>query len=139
MATRAQIVAEARKWIDTPFQHQGRLRGLGVDCVGLVLCVMRDLRLHDWVDDFRAYSPQPVSRMVFEICTERLHAKPVAERLPGDVLCFRVPEAPVHVGFVTDIGIIHAYNGGKRKVVEHGLGQKWLKRIEGCFSIPGVS
>ena len=138
MVTRAQFVVEARKWMDTPFQHQGRLRGLGVDCVGLVLCVMRDLGLNTWVDDFKVYSSQPVGREVLDACLQRLRVKGVAERLPGDVLCFRVPVAPVHIGIVTEVGIIHAYNGAKRRVTEHGLSTKWMHRIEGCFSIPGV-
>ena len=138
MATRAQVVAEARKWLGTPFQHQGRRRGLGVDCVGLVLCIMYDLGINDWLDDFRVYSSQPVGHEVFDVCMERLNAKPVEQRQPGDVLCFRVPESPSHVGMVTDAGIIHAYNGGRRQVVEHGLDSKWLKRVAGCFSIPGV-
>ena len=139
MITRVQVVAEARKWLGTPFQDKGRQCGRGVDCVGLVLCVMRDLGLHDWVDDFPTYSRQPVGRMVFDICSERLHAKPVAGRQVGDVLCFRVPVAPVHVGILTGPNtIIHAYSAGKQMVVEHGLGAKWLHRIEGCFSIPGV-
>jgi cell wall-associated NlpC family hydrolase len=139
MITRQQVVAEARKWLGTPFCDKGRLRGIGVDCVGLVLCVMRDLKLHDWVDEFKVYSAQPVGRMVFEVCAGRLNAKPLASRLPGDVLVFRVPVAPVHVGIVTDVGIIHAYNSGKfPKVVEHVLDVNWLRRVEGCFSIPGV-
>ena len=38
---RAQIVAQARQWIGTPYLHQASLRGCGCDCLGLVRGVWR--------------------------------------------------------------------------------------------------
>ena len=38
--TRTDVVAAAREWLGTPFHHQARLRGVGVDCVGLVIGVI---------------------------------------------------------------------------------------------------
>ena len=38
---RATIVAEARAWIGTPYRHQGSLKGIGCDCLGLVRGVWR--------------------------------------------------------------------------------------------------
>ena len=37
--TGQDVVAEARRWLGTPWRHQARLRGVGVDCGGLVVCV----------------------------------------------------------------------------------------------------
>src|ERR1700760_2640405 len=34
--SRADIVAEARAWIGTPYPHQASLKGVGCDCLGLV-------------------------------------------------------------------------------------------------------
>lgn len=34
---RQQIVAEARTWLGTPYHHQARLKGEGVDCA-MILC-----------------------------------------------------------------------------------------------------
>ena len=42
---RQDVVTAAREWIDTPFHHQARLKGVGVDCVGLVIGVARELAL----------------------------------------------------------------------------------------------
>jgi branched-chain amino acid transport system ATP-binding protein len=42
------LVAEARCWLGTPFRHQGRIRGQGVDCIGLVLEPARALGLTDY-------------------------------------------------------------------------------------------
>lgn len=35
------LVGEARAWIGTPYRHGGTARGLGCDCLGLVLGVVR--------------------------------------------------------------------------------------------------
>jgi NlpC/P60 family putative phage cell wall peptidase len=40
---RAAIVAEARRWIGTPYLHQASLIGVGCDCLGLVRGVWRAL------------------------------------------------------------------------------------------------
>ena len=37
------VVAEARSWIGTPYQHQASLKGVGCDCLGLVRGVWRAL------------------------------------------------------------------------------------------------
>src|SRR3954464_8104787 len=35
--TQRAIVAAARSWVGTPYQHQQMLKGVGVDCVGVIL------------------------------------------------------------------------------------------------------
>lgn len=39
MSAREAVVAEARRWLGTPFHHKARLQGVGVDCLGLVWAV----------------------------------------------------------------------------------------------------
>ena len=41
MPIRTRIIAEARAWIGTPYRHQGSLRGVGCDCLGLIRGVWR--------------------------------------------------------------------------------------------------
>lgn len=58
MPTRDQIVAEARRWIGTPYHLGAELRGIGCDCATLILGVWRacgivtdehlGLYSHDW-------------------------------------------------------------------------------------------
>ena len=36
MDARAAVVAEAGEWLGTPFHHQGRVKGAGVDCAMLL-------------------------------------------------------------------------------------------------------
>jgi len=33
------IIEKAREFIDTPYEHQGRLKGIGIDCCGLIMIV----------------------------------------------------------------------------------------------------
>jgi cell wall-associated NlpC family hydrolase len=42
MTLAERIVAEAETWLNTPFRHQGRLKGQGVDCVGFISEVARE-------------------------------------------------------------------------------------------------
>ena len=40
---RAAILAEALSWVGTPYRHQGSRKGVGCDCLGLVLGVWRSV------------------------------------------------------------------------------------------------
>ncbi len=51
-----RVVAEARLWLGTPYRHQGSLRGIGCDCLGLVRGVWRGL-LGDEPEAVPAYTP----------------------------------------------------------------------------------
>lgn len=49
-----QIIAKAREFIGTPYLHQGRVKGAGIDCCGLVIQVAKELGLSDY--DLTGYS-----------------------------------------------------------------------------------
>lgn len=146
---RKLIVATARKYIGTPFQHQGRLLGKGLDCVGLPLCVGEDLHALDregmsiTAQMYSSYGPQPLDRFVFDTCQKHLVWKAARLRAPGDVVSLMVPDVPCHVAILGDspqgLTLIHAYNSGNQpRVVEHLLDKKWERRIAGIFEFPGV-
>ncbi|MHC0449485.1 MAG: hypothetical protein ACRY3E_05325 [Candidatus Lariskella arthropodorum] len=40
-----KVEDNARLWIGTKFQHQGRKRGIGCDCVGLILGIASELNI----------------------------------------------------------------------------------------------
>lgn len=150
---RAAVLVAARAWIGTPFVHQGRIRGRGMDCAGLPLMVACELGItgkngeKPTANMFGNYPPQPVARAaaVAKWCQSLLVEKPIAQRLPGDVLALRLPLEPCHCAIVAELDIsrmkipsmIHAY-AGAGKVVEHILDNRWSWRIVGCYSFPGV-
>ncbi len=47
MATGLEVVRVARTWLGTPYHHQGRVKGAGVDCAGLSVGVAKELGLSD--------------------------------------------------------------------------------------------
>ena len=121
------VVKEAREWVDTPFRHQGRLKGVGCDCLGLIRGVYGNV-----------YSPSilPKDRTNYgiEIVVDlnkhlRKVAVEVAEREPGDLILMKFSSQPTHMGiYVGDDRMIHAYSSVGR-IVEHRISSQWKKRI----------
>jgi cell wall-associated NlpC family hydrolase len=132
MVTRADVIAEARRWKETRWHHQGR-NSAGIDCIGLVIMVSHALGLSDF--DITDYARQPDPKMMRGLLAA--HMDPIAKPEPGDVLLMRFEKEPQHVAILTDIGIIHAY-AQARKVVEHRLDSLWRSRIVGAYRYKGL-
>jgi cell wall-associated NlpC family hydrolase len=133
MVDRMAIVAAARRYIGTPFEHQGRMHGVGVDCAGLLTCVAYDLRLRDVrVTDYGRLPDGERARQIIE-----QHMDPIAysDLAPGDVVSFAFMHSVQHFGIVTTINpirFVHSYQT-VGKVVEQALAGPWLHRLRGCY------
>lgn len=139
MTIRDQIVAEARTWIDTPFKHQARVKGLGVDCAGIVIETGRALGLLDYPE--QGYSRQPSPDKMGALLDEYLDRIDKNEVMPGDIYWMRFIE-PMHLAISTVLndgrtGIVHAYSR-VGKCTEHGLDAKWRGRIVRAYRYRGV-
>lgn len=137
MANKQDIVNEARKWLGTPYHHQGRVLGHGVDCIGLIVEVARALNLTD--KDAMDYGRMPDGNRLISMLRE--HAgkeKKISEADPGDILLFRFIRQPRHVAIMTDRGIIHAY-AQFGKVVEHRADDRFMQQAVCAFEFPGVA
>lgn len=136
MATRADVIAAGRRCLGTPFRHQGRQPGRGLDCVGIIAWIARDLGLSDY--DVTNYSRLPEGRGIFRHLEQAgLIEVPVMAARPGDILVMRFETDPQHLALMTDRGILHAYLG-QAAVVEHRLDETWRARIVAAFQFPGV-
>lgn len=143
------IVTEARHWIGTPFHHQGRLRGVGVDCVGLVIGICESLNLHSRALDKKGrkvpftaldeqgYAPEPQGNLLRTKLDAFLEPIPADSMKPGDIALFVMARHPQHVAIIGDypgggLSLIHAYSprGG---VCEHGYNEKWQRRIVSAY------
>ena len=124
------IVRQARTWLDTPFRHQGRRKGIGTDCVGLVIGVAHELGLTDF--DYVGYGRTPHADVLRHHLATQMVSIPATEADVGDVLLFAFAIEPMHVGIRTDKGILHSYASAKR-CVEHGLDSVWESRIRGAY------
>ena len=125
---------EAKSWVGTPFHHQGRKKGLGVDCIGLIVGVANELGIkceggklstYDSTD----YSNHPAPGQLESVMDKYFNKITKQELLDGDILMFRIKKYPQHVGFFVKLndgrdGIIHAHRNPD-KVVEHGLNNSW--------------
>jgi NlpC/P60 family putative phage cell wall peptidase len=143
MISRTAILAEARDWIGTPYQHQASVRGAGCDCLGLVRGVWRALYGAE-PEAAPAYTPDWAERQGAETLLEaaRRHMREVAleTAAPGDVLLFRMDaRSPVKHAAILDEDdrLIHAYWG--RAVVRSRFSPWWRARAAAAFSFPGAA
>jgi NlpC/P60 family putative phage cell wall peptidase len=140
--TRKAIIDSVRACIGTPFKHQGRHKGVGLDCVGLVRWPVIDVPLHAYTaqDNFTQYGRSPVPSAMGAKLAEYFVEIPIADAQPGDILWFKVRHDPQHLGILTDTGtIIHAIANGPHKVVEHILDARWKERIVKAYQYKGVN
>lgn len=143
MATRDQIVEEARTWIGTRWQHQARLKGIAVDCAGLVIGVGKTFDLMPQDYDYRGYGREP-DKSLETICQAELREIAIKDLQPGDVISLNYDPTmgPSHLALIGNyryggFSIIHAYLPA-RKVVETRLDSSVASRISKAFSYKGV-
>ena len=143
---RERIISEARRWIDTPYHHQAMLRGVGVDCVGLIRGVGQVTgALPDdaeaWAR-YDGYSRIPNPRRMGEGMRQFLRPVDGAPQ-EGDIAWLQWrPDLPMHLAILASdhrggATLIHSYSeaGG---VVEHGLTPEWLARVKSWWAYPNV-
>jgi NlpC/P60 family putative phage cell wall peptidase len=142
MTQRDLIIAAARGWLDTPYRHQGSLRGVGCDCLGLIRGVWREVEGAE-PEAVPAYSPDWAEagsgEQLAEAALRHLVSVPCAEFQAGNVLLFRwQAHLPAkHAGIATSrTSMIHAQEGAR--VAEIMLQAWWLRRLAFAFRFPGV-
>lgn len=137
MISGAAVVEEARRWIDTPFHHQGRCLGHRVDCAGLVACVGQRLGLTTF--DATDYTREPEVKRMKQILDRELIPIRVSDARAGDIFyCTYGSRQPRHLAIFTGAGLVHAFEDAGR-CVEHGIDQQWRRRIRGAYRYPGVT
>ncbi len=125
---RAAVVAEAMRWIGTPYHHAAKLFGVGVDCATLIAAVYENVGLIEPVD-IPPYSPQWHLHRKIEKYKDavllRARAIPEADALPGDVVLYRWGHVKAHGGIIGARGwpfIIHAYSRAGQVIEADGRG-----------------
>lgn len=117
----------AYECIGTPFRHQGRIKGLALDCIGLVIHIAQTLGAEHWTNE--SYGRNPVNGLLEKALDAQPCLQVVPDMLPGDVLLMRFSEEPQHVAIYTASDtIIHSYEAAG-KVCEHRLSSVWRARI----------
>lgn len=131
-----EIIDIARECLDTPFKHQGRIKGLALDCAGVIVYTAKRLGLD--VVEPTAYGRIPNNGMLEYWADCQPFLERVYERQAGDILMFRFGSEPQHVGIFTGENIVHSYESVK-KVCEHRLSSVWIARIVRIYRFKGVT
>ena len=133
---------EALTWLGTPYRHQGFRKGVGCDCLGLVLGIWRAV-LGGVPELPGPYAPDWAEAGGEErfLTAVRRHfrEKPADNIVPGDLLLFRWrPHLPAkHAGILAGPDrFIHAYQGNA--VSLSALVPQWRRRIAGVFAFPDL-
>lgn len=118
---RAAIVAAARRHIGTRWRHQGR-SAAGLDCVGLIVVVARELGLSPM--DVAGYARRQDGRALLNRLHEQLEVGSLNNWNNGDIGVFKEIGFPIHLGILARDGavptVIHAH-AARRAVVEEPL------------------
>jgi len=129
-----QVVSQAQTWLETPWHHQGRLKGTGVDCVGIIVGVCKELGIP--IQDSLDYGRFPDGYFLAKEFERQLIRK-TSDPQTGDIMLFRISRMPQHCGICSPMGIIHAHQG-VMKVVETSLPTHWRSHLIGTFQLKGV-
>ena len=137
---RARVLAEARRWLGTPWHHRAALPGVGCDCYGQ-LRGMWDALIGIGALPLPPYRPGWADTRAGEQLLGVMHARfvapPRATRAPGTVLVFRMrADTPArHCAVLIDEArMIHCTEA--LGVHAAALSRAWTRRAVGAFAVP---
>lgn len=123
---RRAAVAAARAAIGTRFRPQGRVPGLGLDCIGVALLAMAGARLP--LPELPAYALGGDHGALLDATCRLIGLRPrrggLRRARPGDLIIFQLGAGNRHVAVFSNVGIIHAH-AGLAQVVEGPLPTDW--------------
>jgi NlpC/P60 family putative phage cell wall peptidase len=132
------VIAIAQTWAGTPYRHQGSLKGVGCDCLGLVRGIWRELYGGE-PESLKPYSMDwaEVSNGDPLLEAARRHFLIETKLVPGTLMLFRwKPDAPAkHCGIYLGADrFLHAYE--RHSVMASPLVPHWRRKITGLFRFP---
>ena len=138
--TGEDAITRAQSWAGTPYRHQGSLKGVGCDCLGLIRGVWREL----YGGEPEMLPPYAVDWAEVSDCdplleAARRHFLVETELVPGTLMLFRwKPGVPAkHCGiYLGDDRFLHAYE--RHAVMASPLVPQWRRKIAGLFKFPPI-
>lgn len=128
------MIDTARSCINTPFIHQGRLAGVGLDCIGLLVHVVNKYGgKTSFPTDYSRF-PDP-ARIRKELGLNGFVK--CYEAVPGDILFmwYCGLKWPQHFGIWTGESIVHAFEP-RSMVIESRINNFWKQRIVEVYKWP---
>jgi cell wall-associated NlpC family hydrolase len=132
------VIAAARSCLDTPFHHQGRIKGVALDCAGLAVSVARDLGID--YQDVQGYGRDPYKNTLQQALDNQPALDPIQrdEMQAGDILLMRFGREPQHLAIYTGQTVIHSYET-VGIVCEHDIDNVWRRRIVAVYRFKGLT
>jgi cell wall-associated NlpC family hydrolase len=138
--SRKLVCEVAMSYLGTPFHHQGRFKGVGLDCAGLIVGISQECKLYkDKVEDIKGYSRIPDGKTLRDVLLKGTKGeKPISELKEGDIILMRFHREPQHLGlYMPNNQMIHSYEG-IGKVVIHDFDEKWKNRVISIFEFHNI-
>ena len=146
--SRADWLATVISYVGTPYHHQGRAPGVGMDCPAPIVCAAWATGIKPASFDVRGYSREPDGTLE-RLCREHMEPIELANALPGDVILGAFGDGPAqHLGVLTDANPSRRYwvqaEGHRHQRVMHSRlvldqGGRAGLRVVGAFHVPGVA
>lgn len=116
---RAEVVAETKSWIGTPYRGWSCVKGAGVDCGQLIYGVYRAVGLVDEISLPKDYSLQVsqhrASTEYIDLVDRYFRDIPEDEAKPGDLVVYKLGFAFAHAAIIVswpeDVIQAEAYHG----------------------------
>lgn len=135
MIARAELTAAALSLKDTRFHAQGRAPGVGLDCIGVIVCVARICGIPH--TDRTDYPLRPNGELQGELESRLLRVR--GELQEGDVLLMSFDKEPHHVAMlISENRIVHAHVKARKCVVQTYT-DYWRSVTRAAYRFPGVA
>lgn len=122
----------AHRFIGTPYQHQGRAPGAGLDCIGLVVESLNAAGIQVPglpVDYSHIPKPRVILSNIARYCDE------VTDMQPADIIVMALRTHAQHLAlYVGENQIIHSYMAAG-KVVKHELTPNYKNKIHSIYRL----
>jgi NlpC/P60 family putative phage cell wall peptidase len=136
---RLKVVGEARTWLNTPYHHQASIKGVGVDCIMLMVEVYKTCGLLDADCDPRPYTHDWHLHRSDEIYLGGIeaYAEPVQTPQPGDIAVFQFGRCVSHAAIVVEWPlVIHAFiDHGAVVLTDISKSAALKARVRGFYSL----
>jgi cell wall-associated NlpC family hydrolase len=134
MTTPADITAAALSLVGTPFHPQGRAPGIGLDCLGVGICVAQLCGIPQ--KDRTDYPMRPNGELQGEMELRLNRVR--GEAREGDILLMAFDREPHHIAILISEGrIVHAHMRARKTVVQTYT-DHWRNCTRAVYRFKGV-
>jgi cell wall-associated NlpC family hydrolase len=140
------LLKEARSWLGTPYLENGKLKGVGVDCLHFVDLVALGIGLPGFSIP-AGYTPgsHAAGGVMLQVLDTHLDFVPTKTRRPGDIIAFveqscQNMDEPTHVAFVDKVTSSTTFiiEAGTSGVIRHRIDGFWIKRIHSVWRFRNI-